>query len=401
MSEIETPLVSAQNHLAELIRDFTLEWLAIIFPGFVFLFASLPSVLLPVFWLGIVVDGWINGLTYPPNFLSVFQNITNQVENYSFLFGTLIISISYILGHFMFRRDPKIPDQKSYVKIHTLDIGLFKSVFRWVLRLFGIDLKFPLIVFNNPKDGLTDSKDIEGDPKDASIVEAKINDIRNKYINNYKGKPLSWVQRTLRWICTTRLMMAPVVKRRNDFDGMVMPSKKESEPFLEDVLVEFPYLHLRNYLKKREFNKLEEMVYWGEDDTGGRSKYFINLLKANIEFFLPREYRVMQKNEAHIRLASSTWYAANFTRSFSLLGIAIGILTEYLVMSKWHVFHSFLIFTPMITLILSVVAQYSVEYSLHYQRCREIMYVMQFANLGSIDDPRLLYGLHRERRHEA
>jgi hypothetical protein len=111
--------------------------------------------------------------------------------------------------------------------------------------------------------------------------------------------------------------------------------------------IQFPYSNLKNYLEARNFNHLFPYIKWdsrvilksGEKNTGeskrdevseekdkSRSKSFINQLKTRIHFFYPESTFNIIKNEAHIRLASSMWYASKYILSLFYHSLPIFIL---------------------------------------------------------------------------
>jgi hypothetical protein len=76
--------------------------------------------------------------------------------------------------------------------------------------------------------------------------------------------------------------------------------------------VQFPYSNLKHYLKQRGFKELSELIDWGPNKINERSKSFINKWKIRLAFFYPEQTLNLVRNEAHIRLASSVWYAAGY-----------------------------------------------------------------------------------------
>ncbi|MDR1251375.1 MAG: hypothetical protein LBK62_04320, partial [Treponema sp.] len=86
------------------------------------------------------------------------------------------------------------------------------------------------------------------------------------------------------------------------------------------------YSHLKRYLEIRNYTHLADHIPWegnNEDEkkVKHRSKMFINILKARIHRFAPEEMPGIEKNEAHIRLMNSLWYAAR-----SIVIIAVPVL---------------------------------------------------------------------------
>ena len=96
------------------IRDFILpivEFLGILVPGVIFIFALIPAVIVPLITMLRVVDRSIANIPLLREKL--------VIHFFSLGFGTLfILSIfSYVVGHLFFRQDPKIPDEHSFKKV--------------------------------------------------------------------------------------------------------------------------------------------------------------------------------------------------------------------------------------------------------------------------------------------
>jgi hypothetical protein len=152
-------------------------------------------------------------------------------------------------------------------------------------------------------------------------------------------------------------------------------------------------------LEERKFEHLARHILWGnESDTSDkirRSKVFINILKARIHLYKPSELPEIVKNEAHLRLVNSLWYAAKSIRFISVIFFAFGILG---VLFKGHVWKYIeIIFNPTsklnteyaLFLCLFVLVQFfiglyirrSIKKYFHYLRVREIVYVLEIASM--------------------
>jgi hypothetical protein len=180
------------------------------------------------------------------------------------------------------------------------------------------------------------------------------------------------------------------------FDGMVRPFERETDD-LSRVPIEYPYHFLSEYLSERGFPHLAQLVPWRGaqgKDLPGRSKHFINMLKCNIQHHGSGLSQLISKNEAHIRLASSVWYAASYIARFSIVGIAVSAIAG-LLSSDMHLAKVVCVALPVATLIMAVIVQGAIEKSLHYQRCREIFLVLHVAALVGREKPGVLYGIQR------
>lgn len=145
---------------------------------------------------------------------------------------------------------------------------------------------------------------------------------------------------------------------------------------------QFPYPYLRDYLLERGHRHLAQLV---PEDF--RSKTFINKLKVRLLFFFPNKYRVLIRNEAHVRLATSTWYVSRQVQEFTKLWLACSAIAVFLVealmpspgleqLVAWY-WVPFL--TPGISLLAASRARRTLEEFIHYQRLREVFWVLETA----------------------
>lgn len=164
--------------------------------------------------------------------------------------------------------------------------------------------------------------------------------------------------------------------------------------------VDFPYSHLKRYLKTRNYTHLAEHIPWegneNEKTVKQRSKMFINILKARIHRFAPKEMPEIEKNEAHIRLMNSLWYAAKTIRNITipaLTGVAgfyvlRGLLAgDTLFSALKSLFNAdFAFCQALFSAIQLLIAWYirrSIKQYFHYMRVREIMFILEIADTVS------------------
>lgn len=154
---------------------------------------------------------------------------------------------------------------------------------------------------------------------------------------------------------------------------------------------EFPYPYLREYLGQRGLCHLCPFVVWKNGETDlYRSKTYINLLKIRLKYNFPDKISNLIRNEAHVRLASSTWYVSRALRVCSILGtliIIVAILIFIFIyfsgsfgtfLRKFTSYVPFLI-APLFILSTSEYMRSRIEYFIHYQRLREVFYVLETA----------------------
>ncbi|MDR1596290.1 MAG: hypothetical protein LBR99_01165 [Treponema sp.] len=164
--------------------------------------------------------------------------------------------------------------------------------------------------------------------------------------------------------------------------------------------IDFPYSHLKGYLETRNYTHLADHIPWDGDkkEVKQRSKMFINILKARIHRYAPEEMPGIEKNEAHVRLMNSLWYAAK-----SIIFIAVVVLLTVIAFYHWHDLlyaHNFifsgtrefhrdfafcLAFFSGLQLLIALYIQQSIKQYFHYMRVREIVFLLEIADTVSQD----------------
>ena len=152
---------------------------------------------------------------------------------------------------------------------------------------------------------------------------------------------------------------------------------------------DFPYINYYKYLLKRGMTELINHVDWMTIE--GRTKNKINEKKIQIQVFAPEAYALMNKNESHIRMSSSTWHATSPLMFITgLMAVLMLIWFTYPALSDSCSCISYSdIFVPyrMVLCSLPIVMFCAVFFIrrriiryIHYQRLREIQYVLQVYN---------------------
>jgi|WetSurMetagenome_2_1015567.scaffolds.fasta_scaffold101365_2 hypothetical protein len=176
-----------------------------------------------------------------------------------------------------------------------------------------------------------------------------------------------------------------------------------------DLDTQFPYHHLRCYLYARGLADLVPLIPWCPEKgstTGLRTKMFINMLKIRIIALSPYMARDIVRNEAHVRLATSVWYALSVLRYLSaLLGLSFLAPVIMLVVgaetAKAKGVESTVLVSAAYAILLlafCVTMRWYLRKCIHYMRVREVIYVLETARmtkrLSGVD---LLEGLVGER----
>jgi len=146
---------------------------------------------------------------------------------------------------------------------------------------------------------------------------------------------------------------------------------------------QFPYPHLRCYLKTRGLTHLSPLVPWcpeKQETKGYRSKMFINLFKVRLLACFPEMSREIIRNEAHVRLATSLWYACGCLKWMALILLPV-ILPTFL---KSEMRSTSFLSTAFTGLLLGfcLVMRYQLRKCIHYMRVREVVYVLETGYLA-------------------
>lgn len=151
----------------------------------------------------------------------------------------------------------------------------------------------------------------------------------------------------------------------------------------------FPYSSYFKYLLKRDEGELAELARWHNENT--RSKNMLNNYKTFIQLTAPKSYQIMVKIESHIRMASSSYYAAKVLRTWLWLGVLI-IMVAFFIFNnddsikeiaskissghwpdeKIHLEQLIIILCPLFNLLLLKYLKKSILKFIHYQRLKEI-----------------------------
>jgi hypothetical protein len=303
--------------VASVLREFFVDFLSSMIPGFLFTMFSVPLVL----GAGVVL--------FPNQF--VWKSIEGEVQERHPEVVCLVLVFSYVLGCIFSRRDPKVPDQKSAALL------LFRD-------------------WNDRKRAVIQEKVMNSDAKDSSQTRVA-------------GKDPNWIDR---WLNVKRLSSGP--------GG------------------QFPYSHLYEYLTARKLNHLAAHVPWRGTDKSidARSKMFINILKIRLHFHNQRRCGEIVRNEAHVRMMSSMWFAAKELEwVFGILLIltaTVSLWQKVWVQLPYPTGRMMLGAMLVLLLIATQWLSWSILKFLHYQRVREIVYVLETAHTAWMSGQKDIFG---------
>lgn len=340
-----------------LFHEFLVDVLGSLVPGIAFLLAAIPAVLVPsaVILFGLVPAGSLR-LPMPHEGLPASIGTIVFVLIPAFL---AFLTCGYIAGHLFFRQDPKLADLAS-----------FKAT-----RRNRTSAQYEGMCRPNRRDGVGD--------KD-------------------KGPPILWYRhpllRTRSALTETKLAMARVLLRAAErVAGWQLPPPTTPEP----VLVEFPYHFLKAFLTLRGLQYLADVVSWDERNFERRTKHRVNALKIRIQLESPILSNLLARNEAHVRLSSSMWYVSRVLMSMSVIGALVygaGVIVSRLSPPMPHIELSPVIALPVVTFVTFYLAKRGIERSLHYQREREVLYILEAAYWLHLTErvPNIFSGLEPE-----
>jgi multisubunit Na+/H+ antiporter MnhG subunit len=165
---------------------------------------------------------------------------------------------------------------------------------------------------------------------------------------------------------------------------------------ISTIVVEFPYRFLKTYLTERGLDHLSKIVPWTSSTAATRSKTFINLLKIRIQFFYPDKMGDILKNEGHVRLMSSIWHLFRYLK---VLVISCIIMISLVIFNELYQKNNAanvsniqllnLIYLGFL-LLFSTLGKMIIETFFHYQRVREVFYVLETAYTTSITNGDIL-----------
>jgi hypothetical protein len=343
----------------DLIHEFYADILGILVPG---VLVSIAFAGLFVVTAVFILHLW--GMPAPVEWLEFFRSGDggkNNLPGATLVSGalcvTLLILVGYAVGGTFFRLDPRAPDVKSIER---------------VLRTTRE----------------TEFRRSELDPGDGTSLDLPMPEgwgLATKSIDLMRGA-VDWVR----------------ARKRRGVVGWQQAARIAAHPGSQ-----FPYSNMQNYLKQRGFGELAGRVRWGgsTEEKSQRSKMIINAIKIRLYLAADSKCVNISKNEAHIRMMSSIWWAARSLLHacwFSFLAVAgaiafhvrpipfpFSVFSEELkkgTFSYWAVI-SFVFLT-------SYWLKRHVERCIHYQRVREVFYVLETAYRVGWDGDLTILDIH-------
>lgn len=336
------------------LQEFLVDILGGLVPGILFISGILVAMIAPVYELIVTFSHGDRSLTFD-SICSLLSSTSGTPGTLWFFMFIGIFLLTYIVGHMFFRRDPKRPDRASFDRLLYYEV---KDLLRELL--FG---KGPKVV--SRKFLLNEEAEEFTLPRWCTVLSK----------TKLKGLVL-WIILKLR-----RRWRKELGKQLSSFMSQNYGADSRDN-------CEFPYPDLNEYLLKRGLNHLEKFVVWRKDDSKlKRSKVHMNILKVRLTQFFPEKCKQIIRNEAHVRLASSTWYVTTSLFYASLLGISLVVISAYGLgvgtqnVSASTIFGMYFpaLLYPLIVLLMSFYFRGKINSFLHYQRMREVIFVLETA----------------------
>ena len=432
------------------INEFLVDLIGALVPGAIFLFSIIISIIIPV--MMIYFRDMHNIAVESKGYATTVDLLASNVFNGWFwlvLFFMFLI-LSYAIGNIFYRLDIKDVDKRSFryqrkklfkdkikpvlekswcgrftnIKKDKLDVFLkeyFELLFYHLKEHRRRNKQNWMENFKKLRDKKKDKKEDEKSIKkftgilnEAAFLlhEKRILDALNLIEKKDKTNEPSSEDETNKSSIIAKKLLTQFVKPKDENDpdflslGWYFLFCLRSEFACDnDDDCQFPYEHYDTYLLKRdEFTLFNHAIKWCKDKDS-RTKNALNTYKLKIQLKSKEVYNILVKNEAHIRMASSSycvakkvWWIAIFAMFIPLLLLPYELLFPLgEVFSKiWEVFSKkpielielieliepakFAIVISLMPISIFFLSRFiikSVTQFLHYQRLREIFFVLQ------------------------
>ena len=249
----------------------------------------------------------------------------------------------------------------------------------------------------------------------SGVIPTNLMKFGDNFINAIKNTPPTiWIP-VFGIIVTLAYVVGHLFYRRD-------PQKPDQKSFkLQSQKFEFPTLEIKERVEKMreelvcsEQVEIEARYRDSKEDIGrsglcqicshmlskdgphkhGRSKNYINLLKLHIKYHFPQKYRRIILNEAQIQLSSSLWYVSHTLRVFIIIGFASVLITVLIIhglkFDKRYLSYVSFIMPQIIVFLASEYMRIRIEKSLHAQRLREVITILETATSALGESPRYI-----------
>ncbi len=377
------------------LRDFIVDFLSCLIPGFVFLLIATVM----VFGLVVIIGKYLTGVTL--NDLSAFQTVSNLLENIisiRFWSYIIIIVLSYVVGHLLYRQDPKEPDYVSFINIREKVMGYNPWVIASGDGLTPKDVQFPysnLAQYLNARgfDYLAQAIDwkpkFEGFEKGRQRSKAFVNKLKTRIAFFFPENTLNIIRNEAHirlassmWYAskyTVGLAYYSVTATILIFIVVLLyfPDKIENHIYIS--LFVFPLLALFILMSGIACKQVVEGIIKKKEKEKNDNNSKIYEMK-------PEDREKQYKSLSRVIRMGFKWYDRA-----PLFATIILLITSYLVWKKnliemQGLMPSIFVYTATILFFIIGILyiKHRIEKSFHYQRVREIIYVLETAYLGKV-----------------
>lgn len=372
----------------KLLNELMVDIIGALIPGFLFIIVVVISVVIPCL---IYCEA-----SYTKR-LAEFAN-----GSFWWVFLILCVIFSYVIGHIFYREDIAIPDQinvdrqiKKFVnsvKKNNYNRENLKSLLKREVEILHnrliqdkrVNFKFKYILTSACK------KVIENLSNDN--IPRDHND--ENFLTVLFPEDVLLMKNGIAYADLSQSSINVITEYENYFDI----SDGDVDPELRCLLIfycilhcqmdigcetskrcEFPYINYYKYLIRRDMCNLLEYVNWATVED--RTKNKINSLKIKISVFVNEAYALINKNESHIRMSSSTWHITKLLMFVTMISFLV-----FFIIAIVHLFSQFgaimtiqyLAFLLPLTIFLLIAYIHNcITKYIHYQRMREIQYTLQ------------------------
>lgn len=374
----------------KLLNELMVDIIGALIPGFLFIIVVFISVVLPLI---IYYDGDVGFLK------AIFKS-----GGFWWVLLIICVFFSYVVGHIFYRADISVPDKKDVkrqvkrflkrVKKSLKSSDYTENKYRTLLKQEIEILKERLkIVINKSKDAHKEVDSYLQSLSDACMIA--INELNNDHFDTDNIYPVLFpedIKEQSKFQLSS--ISESIIKEYKDYFDFIEHTC--SEDLLNLVICysilhnqmdigcatsyrgDFPYTNYYKYLLKRNMLKLLEYVDWYRMEE--RSKNKINSLKVKIQIFANEAYPLINKNESHIRMSSSTWHMSSLLFIVTIASsICFAVILFYNMSgsSDMKYIHYMAVLLPISMLLLVSYIRHNITHYIHYQRMREIQYTLQ------------------------
>lgn len=368
-------------------RDFFIDFFACLLPGIVFLMTIIIIALglLHVFLNGINISIYNN-----INSVEAFSNTICKFLSMTFWTQILLLITAYVLGFVLYRQDPKRPDYVSYIRNRKALIGYSPWVIKKSSGLNPREVQFP---YDNLRQYLSyrgfsnlsnyiywekieDSK--EEIEKSTDRSKAFINKLKMRISFYFPESTFSIVKNeghirfsSSMWYGLSILIKFLYVSLTLYLVYLLFVVKKmsingNSVKNLFLIIIGYISITIIIYVARKSVLYMQKINHKGDEKTITIYCQIISIILVIFDFFPV----IMSFS---LLLFWYSYLSANIS-----IGLDDAITLSFIYASMWY------ISTLLVIAFGCFYVKYKIEVSFHYQRVREIIYVLETANISKV-----------------